>query len=115
MTPMLNPHQNPQKRQWDRPIYLPNSICVLMSEVSKEALKKDNLEALQKFQNRKVQEASCCLDDPTPTPAAAPEDQPPQMNTDHDLETPDDSIPDFINTQAPNDEQMEQALQTYQP
>ena len=36
------------------------------------------------------------------------------MNTDHDLETPDDSILDFINSQAPNDEQMEQTLQTYQ-
>ena len=35
------------------------------------------------------------------------------MNTDHDLEKPDDSILDYINSQAPNDEQMEQALQTY--
>ena len=58
----------------------------------------------------------CCLDDPTPNPGAEPEDQPTQMNTDHDLdlETPDDSILDYLNSQAPNDEQMEQALQTYQ-
>ena len=26
MTLMLNPHQNPQNRQWDGPIYLPKSI-----------------------------------------------------------------------------------------
>ena len=79
-----------------------------------EALKKYNLEALQKFQDRKVQEALCYLDEPTSNPGAEPEDQPPQMNTDHDLKTPDDSILDCINSQAPNDEQMEQALQTYQ-
>ena len=36
------------------------------------------------------------------------------MNTDHDLETCDDSVLEYINIQAPNDEQMEQALQTYQ-
>ena len=33
------------------------------------------------------------------------------MNTDHDLETPDDSILDYINSQAWNDEHMEQVLQ----
>ena len=42
-----------------------------MNEESKEALKKYNLEALQKFQNRKVQEPLCCLDEPTPNPGAA--------------------------------------------
>ena len=35
------------------------------------------------------------------------------MNTDHDLKTPDDSILDYINSQTPNDEQVEQALQSY--
>ena len=35
------------------------------------------------------------------------------MNTDHDLETDDDSILDYI-SQAPNDEKMELAFQTYQ-
>ena len=78
-------------------------------------MKKYDLEALQEFQNREVQEAICCLDDPTPTPGAQPEDQTPQMSPDHDLEAPDDSILDYINSQAPNHEQMEQALQTYQP
>ena len=71
------------------------------------------LDALHKFQNRKVQETLYCLDKPTPTTGTEPEDQPPQMNTDHDLKTPDDSILDYINCQAPNDEQLEQALQTY--
>ena len=75
-----------------------------MDEESEEALEKDNIEALQTL---------CCLDEPTPTPGAEPEDQTPQMNTDHDLATPDDSVLDCINSQAPNDEQMEQA-QTYQ-
>ena len=70
MTLMLNLHQKPQKRQWNGPIYLLQSIYVLMNEESKEALKKYNLEALQKFQNRKVHEALCCIDDPTPTPVA---------------------------------------------
>ena len=55
-----------------------------------------------------------CLADPTPTAGTGPEDQPPQMNTDHDLKTPGDSILDYINSQTSNDEQMEQALQTYQ-
>ena len=77
-----------------------------MNEESKEALKKYNLEALQKFLNRKVQEASCCLDDPTPTLGEELEDQHPQMNTDHDLETPEDSILDYIISQASNDEQL---------
>ena len=36
------------------------------------------------------------------------------MNTDHDLKTHDDSLVDYINSQASNDEQMEQGLQTYQ-
>ena len=35
----------------------PKSIYVLMNEESKESLKKYNIEALQKFQIRKVQEA----------------------------------------------------------
>ena len=85
-----------------------------MNEESKETLKKYKLEALQKVKNRKVQEALCCLDDPTPTPGAEPEDQSLQINTDHDFETTDDSILDLISSQAPNDEQMEQAPQTYQ-
>ena len=37
----------------------------------------------------------------------------PHINTDHDLEIPDDSIIDCMNSQAPNDEQLEQALQSY--
>ena len=53
MTPMLNPHQKPQRRQSDGPIYLHKSIYIFMNEESKEALKKYNLEALQMFQNRK--------------------------------------------------------------
>ena len=61
----------------------------------------------------KEQEALCCLHDLTPTPAGEPEHQTPQMNTDQDLKTPDDSILDYIKSQAPNDEQMDQALQTY--
>ena len=113
MNPMLNPHHKPQERQWDGPIHLPKSICVLMNEESKEGLKQYNLEPLQKFMNRTVQEALCCLDEPTHTPGAEPEDQPLQINTDHDLET-HDSILDLFNSQAPNDEQLEQALQTYQ-
>ena len=64
MTPKLNHHQKPQKRQWDRPIYLPKFIYVLMHDESKEALKKYSLEALLKLLNRRVQEVLCCLDDP---------------------------------------------------
>ena len=104
---MLSSHEKPQKRQWDGPIYLPKSIYALMNEECKEAIKKYSLEALQKFHSRKVQEALCYLDDPTPTPGVEPEDQLPQMNTDHDVETPDDSILDYISSQAPNDEKME--------
>ena len=73
---MLNPHHKPQERQWDGPIHLPKSICVLMNEESKEGLKQYNLEPLQKFMNRTVQKALCCLDEPTHTPGAEPEDQP---------------------------------------
>ena len=58
--------------------------------------------------------ALCCPDDPTPTPGAEPGDQSPQINPDDDLETPHDAILDFINNQAPNDEQLEQVLQSYQ-
>ena len=89
-----------------------------------------------------MQEALCCLDNPTPNPGAEPghhtpmmitdhdlktpddnltpnpgaepEDCTPMMNTDHGLKTPDDAIKDYMNSRAPNDEQMEQALQTYQ-
>ena len=114
MTPMLTSHQKPQKRQWDGPIYLPKSTYVLMNEESNEALKKYNLEALQKLKNRTVQEALCCHDDPTPNPGAEQEDQPLQINTDHDLETSNGFMLDLINNQAPSDEQLEQALQTYQ-
>ena len=111
---MLTLHQKPQKRQWDGHIYLPKSSYVLMNEEAKEALEKYNLEALQKFKNRTVQEALCCLYDPTSTPDAEPEDQLLQINTDHDLKTSDDSILDLMNNQAPSDEQLEQAFQTYQ-
>ena len=84
-----------------------------MNEESKEALKKYNLEA-PKCENRTVQEALHCLDDPTPNPGAKPADQLLQINPDHYLGTPDDTILDLINNQAPNDEQLEQALQSYQ-
>ena len=84
MTPMLNPNQKPQKRQWDGHIYLPKSIHSPMNEESKESLKKYNLDALQKYKNRTVQETLCYLDDPTPIPGADPEDQPLQINTDLD-------------------------------
>ena len=47
-----------------------------MNEGSKEVLEKYKLEALQKLQNREVQEALCCLDNPTPTPGAERKDQP---------------------------------------
>ena len=36
------------------------------------------------------------------------------MDTEYDLKMPDDSILDYNNIQAPNDDQMEQALETYQ-
>ena len=51
----------------------------------------------------------CCLDNPAPTPGAEQEDHTPIMNTDHDLKTPDDSILDHINSQSPNDGQIEHA------
>ena len=105
---MMNPDYKPQKRQWRGPIYLSKSIYVLMNEETKEAFKKYNLEVLQEYKNRTVQERLCCLDDPTPTSGAEPVDQPLQINPDHDLETPDDAILDLINNQAPNDEQLEQ-------
>ena len=63
---------------------------------------------------RTVHEVLCCLNDCVPTPGAEPEYQPLQINTDHDLKTPDDSIFGLIKNQAPSDEQFEQALQTYQ-
>ena len=85
-----------------------------MNGESKEASKKYNLESLQKSEIRTVQETLCCLDDPTPNPGAELADQPLQINPDHDLETPDDALLDLINNQAPNDEQLEQALQSYQ-
>ena len=75
-----------------------------MNEESKEALKKYNLEA-PKCEYRTVQEALHCLDDPTPNPGAEPADQLLQINPDHYLGTPDDTILDLINNQAPNDEQ----------
>ena len=64
MNPIMNLHYKPQKRQWDGPIYLPKSIYVHMNEASKEALKKYDIVACKEFQNRTVQEAFCCLDDP---------------------------------------------------
>ena len=45
-----------------------------MNEESKEILRTYNLEALQKYQIRKVQEALCCLAAPTLDPDAVPED-----------------------------------------
>ena len=76
MTPMLTSHQEPQKRQWNGPIYLPKSICVPMNKESREALKKYNLEALQTFKNRTVHKTLCCLDDPTRNLGAEPEEEP---------------------------------------
>ena len=61
-----------------------------------------------------MHEALCYLDSPTHTPCAEPEDHMPMMNADHDLDVPYDCILDYINSQNHNDEQMEQALQTYQ-
>ena len=72
---MLNPHQNPQKRQWDGPIYLPKSIYILMNEESKEALKKYNLEALKSFRIEKYKSLCVVL----MTPLLLQVHQPPQM------------------------------------
>ena len=83
---------------------------MLLNQEAKEALSKYNMEAIEKFKNRKIDETMCCLDtqEPSENPTAIPDEESTDNNCmnhpDHDLDMPDDCLLDYINSQHPCDE-----------
>ena len=103
-------------------INISNYIYKLLSQEAKDALQKYNVEAIQKFNaSRNLNETELMHN----VYAHAQEELPlsideeefqecQQFNTDQDLEPPTDDILEFITSQGHSEDQLDQALQTYQ-
>ena len=126
---LAKPNQSPEtftkkqtKQRWTGPIYLPAHIYKLLSQEVKDALQKYNAEAIQKFKStRNLHEINFLhyLHENTQdnSTTSNQDDQSPdyqQSHPDQDLEPPMDDLLDFINSQNHSDDQLDQALQTYQ-
>ena len=101
---------------------MPSHIYNLLSQEAKDALQKYNVEAIQKFKaSRHLNETqfintmSQLTQDELPPIIDEEEFQECQeFNTDQDLELPGDDLLEFIISQEHSDDQLDQALQTYQ-
>ena len=123
--PNPKPNTFPKKstgQKWTGPIYLPGHIYNLLSQESKDALQKYNVEAIQKFKaSRNLNETQLIhtiskhAQDELPHIIDEKEFQECQeFNTDQDLEPPTDDILEYIISQEHSDDQLDQVLQTYQ-
>ena len=103
---------------WCQHIY----IYKLLSQEAKDALQKYNVEAIQKFNaSRNLNETELMhnvyehAQEELPLSIDEEEFQEcQQFNTDQDLEPPTDDILEFITSQGHSEDQLDQALQTYQ-
>ena len=114
--------KKPARQKWTGPIYLPGHIYKLLSQETKDALQKYNVEAIQKFKaSRNLNETELIHN----VYEYAQGELPPnideeefqecqEFNTDQDLEPPADDLLDFITSQEHSDDQLDQVLQTYQ-
>ena len=93
-----------------------------LSQETKDALQKYNVEAIRKFKSsRNLHETNFVHDLHEDTQSNSPsskEDDEFQecqaYNTDQGLEPPTDDLLDFMSSQEPSDDQIDQVLQTYQ-
>ena len=109
-------HSGPTKpiRRYDGPIFLPPEIYKLLSQDAMKALKAYNTEAITRFHQRKVHNTEIVetpQDEPPGPPV--PENDLPDL-PESALDTPDDPILDFVNSQCHSSEDLDQALQAYQ-
>ena len=117
--PLFRPqsqHSGPTKpiRRYDGPIFLPPQIYKLLSQDAMKALQAYNTEAINRFHKRKVHNTEIVetpQDDPPGPPV--PENDLPDL-PESDLDIPEDSILDFVNSQCHSSEDLDQALQAYQ-
>ena len=100
-------------RRYDGPIFLSPQIYMLMIQDAMKALKTYNPEAISRFHQRKVHNTEIVetpQDDPLgPT---VPENDLPDL-LESPLDSPDDPILDFVNSQCHSPEDLDQALQAY--
>ena len=114
--------KKPPRQKWTGPIFLPGHKSNLLSQETKDALQKYNVEAIQKFNaSRNLNEKELIHN----VYEHAQEELPPtideeefqeceEFNTDQDLEPPTDDLLDFITSQEHSEDQLDQVLQTYQ-
>ena len=103
--PPFRPHSQqagPQKpfKRYDGPIYLPPQICMLLSQDVMKALKAYRAKAINRFHHTKVhitEVVEIPQDDP---PESTVPDTDPSDLPESDLNTPDDPILDFVNSQC---------------
>ena len=108
-------------QRWTGPIYLPAHIYKLLSQEAKDALPKYNAEAIQKFKStRNLHEIKFLHDlhenTQEQSTTSNQDDQSPDYQESHhdqDVEPMNDLL-DFINSQNHSDDQLDQALLTYQ-
>ena len=114
--------KKPARQKWTGPIYVPGHIYKLLSPDTKDALQKYNVEAIQKFkasrnlnENKLTHNVYEHAQEELPLSIDEEEFQEcQQFNTDQDLEPPTDDILEFITSQGHSEDQLDQALQTYQ-
>ena len=101
-------------RRYDGPIFLPPQLYKLLSQDAMKTLKAYNIEAINRFHQRKVHNTQI-VETPQNDPSAhhVPENDLPDLPK-SDQDNPDDPILDFVNSQCHSSEDFNQALQAYQ-
>ena len=102
----------PQKpfKKYDGPIYLPPQIYKLLSQDAMKALQAYNMEAINRFHQRKVHNTEV-VETPQHNPPEPPvPDNGPSDLAESDLDIPDDPILNMLNSQCHNSEDLDQAV-----
>ena len=101
-------------KRYDGPIYLPPQIYKLLSQDAMTALKAYNTEAINRIHQRKVHNTEVVETPQDDPPEPHVPDNGPSDLPESDLDIPDDSILNIVNSQSHNSEDSDQALHAYQ-
>ena len=102
-----NPRSTNPIRRYDGPIFLPSQIYKLLSQDAMKALKAYNTVAINRFHQRKVHNTEIVETSQNDPPGPlVPENELPEL-PESDLDTPDDPILDFVNSQCHSAEDLD--------
>ena len=114
--------KKPARQKWTGPIYLPGHIHKILSQETKDAIQKYNVEAIQKNKaSRNLNETELihnvyehAKEELPPTTDEGEFQECQEVNTDQDLEPPTDDLLEFITSQEHSEDQLDQVLQAHQ-